>query len=89
MKAKLLLILLAVAIATGSMTACKKKGAAADCSCVLRTTAYRGSASSRRAHPAKAGAAKPRVLASPHATHPTFRGTPKIAELLWLARRLQ
>jgi predicted nucleic acid binding AN1-type Zn finger protein len=29
MKAKLLLILLAVAIATGSMTACKKKSAAA------------------------------------------------------------
>ncbi len=29
MKAKLLLILLAVALATGSMTACKKKGAAA------------------------------------------------------------
>ena len=28
MKAKLLLILLAVAIATGSMTACKKKSAA-------------------------------------------------------------
>ena len=34
------------------------------------------------AHPAKAGVAKPRILASPRATDPTLRGTTTIAELL-------
>src|SRR5882724_10798597 len=51
----------------------------------FRTTTYRRLASRQRAHPAKAGAAKPRVLASPA---PSLRGTPKIAELLRPARRL-
>jgi uncharacterized membrane protein len=41
----------------------------------------------RKAHPAKAGAAKPRVLRPPRAYTKTLRGTTKIAELLWLARR--
>ena len=110
MQAKLLLILLAVAIATGSMTACKKKkrrrpshgegvhGCRYDDEEIEQTCSGSNprprtvldvpgpppnvdSLVSTQAHPAKAGAAKPRNLRFPRATDLMLRGTTKIAEL--------